>query len=133
VQLRRRANDFRQIGARVVLVGLGTPEDAAAFKDRFAIPFPLFVDPDKALFKAFHLKQASATSFLSPGMAVKGMSAMFRGYGIGMPTGDVRQLPGVFIIDAEGVVRYRYLAEGPADHPDPDVLLEEIQAVLGRG
>jgi len=133
VQLRRREDDFQQLGARVVLVGLGTPEDAAAFKDRFDIPFPIIADPEKVLYKVFHLKQATATTFLSPGMAVKGVSAMLRGYGIGMPTGDVRQLPGVFIIDAEGVVRYRYLAEGPADHPDPDVLLEEIQAVLGGG
>lgn len=130
MQLRRRENDFRQLGARVVLVGLGTPEDAAAFKERFDIPFPIIVDPEKELYKAFHLKQASAAAFLSPGMALKGMSTMLRGYGIGMPSGDVRQLPGVFIIDTDGVVRYRFLAEGPADHPEPDLLLEKIRSDL---
>ncbi len=128
--MRRRAEAFRELGAQVVLVGLGTPKETAAFKDRFDIPFPMIADPEKALYKAFHLKQASATALLSPGMAVKGVSAMLRGYGIGLPTGDVRQLPGVFIIDAEGIIRYSYFAEGPADHPDPDVLLEAIQAEL---
>jgi peroxiredoxin len=130
VQLRRRENDFQQHGAQVVLVGLGTPEQTAAFKDRFDIPFPMIADPQKALYKAFHLKQASAGAMLSPGMALKGVSAMLRGYGIGMPSGDVRQLPGVFIIDTDGVVRYHYFAEGPADHPSPDVLLDKIQTDL---
>ena len=130
MQLRRREDDFQQLGARVVLVGLGTPEDAAAFKDRFDIPFPIIADPEKVLYKAFHLKQATTTALLSPGMAVKGVSAMLRGFGIGMPTGDVRQLPGVFIIDTDGVVRYRYFAEGPADHPEPDLLLEKIRSDL---
>ena len=130
MQLRRKAEAFRELGAQVVLVGLGTPKETAAFKDRFDIPFPMIADPEKALYKAFRLKQASVTAFLSPGMAVKGVSAMLRGYGIGLPTGDVRQLPGVFIINTDGVIRYRYFAEGPADHPDPDVLLEAIQAEL---
>ena len=130
MQLRRKAKAFRELGAQVVLVGLGTPEETAAFKKQYKIPFPMIADPDKALFKAFHLKQASATAFLSPVMAVKGISALLRGYGIGLPSGDVRQLPGVFIIDTHGVIRYRYYAESPADHPAPDVLLEEIRAGL---
>ena len=130
MQLRRKAKAFRELGAQVVLVGLGTPEETAAFRKRYAIPFPMIADPEKALYKAFHLKQASAAAFLSPGMAVKGVSALLRGYGIGLPSGDVRQLPGVFIIDTHGVIRYRYFAEGPADHPAPDVLLEKIRADL---
>lgn len=130
MQLRRRENDFRQLGAQVVLVGLGTPEDAAAFKDRFDISFPIIADPEKVLYKAFHLKQATAKTFLSPGMAVKGVSAVLRGYGIGMPTGDVRQLPGVFIIDTDGIIRYRFFAANPADHPEPDVLLEKIASEI---
>jgi len=125
--LRRREAEFRQQGAQVVLVGLGTTAETAAFKERYGIPFPMIADPGKALFKAFHLKQASATALLSPGMAVKGVSALLKGYGIGIPKGDVRQLPGVFIIDTEGRVRYSYFAEGPADHPEPDELLKAIQ------
>ena len=130
MQLRRKAKAFRELGAQVVLVGLGTPGDTAAFKKQYKIPFPMIADPEKALYKDFHLKQASATTFLSPGMAVKGVSALLRGYGIGLPTGDVWQLPGVFIIDTDGVVRYRYFAESPADHPAPDVLLEKIRSGL---
>jgi peroxiredoxin len=130
-QLRRKKEQFQKRGARVVLVGLGTPEETAAFKAQFDVPFDMIADPEKRLFKAFHLKQASTGDLLSVGLAVKGLSAMLRGHGLGIPKGDVRQLPGVFIIDTTGRIRFSYFAEGPADHPDPDELLKVIQSEVG--
>jgi len=121
--LRQKAGDFERLGARVVLVGLGTPEATAAFRDQFQVPFAMIADPQKQLFKTFQLKQASLGSLLSVGMAAKGLSAMARGHGIGIPKGDVRQLPGVFIIDSGGRIRFSHYAKDPADHPDPDALL----------
>lgn len=128
-QLRRREDRFRELGARVVLVGLGTREETAQFKARFDVPFDMIADPEKELFKAFDLKQASTGNLLSVGMAVKGVSAILRGHGIGVPKGDARQLPGVFIIDSEGQIRYRYYAEGPADHPEPEALFDVLQSI----
>jgi peroxiredoxin len=122
-QLRQEKDRFKQLGARVVLVGLGTPEETAAFKTQFKVPFAMIADPEKKLFKAFHLKQASLGGLLSVGMAVKGLSAVARGHGIGIPKGDVRQLPGVFIIDTGGRIRFSHFARDPADHPKPEVLL----------
>ena len=122
-QLRQKADGFKRLDARVVLVGLGTPEETAAFKDQFRVPFTMIADPEKRLFKAFPLKQASLGGLLSVSMAVKGLSAMARGHTIGIPKGDVRQLPGVFIIDRGGRIRFSHYAKDPADHPDPEALL----------
>ena len=122
-QLRQKADGFKRLDARVVLVGLGTPEVTAAFKDQFRVPFTMIADPEKRVFKAFHLKQASLGGLLSVSMAVKGLSAMARGHTIGIPKGDVRQLPGVFIIDRGGRIRFSHYAKDPADHPDPEALL----------
>jgi peroxiredoxin len=122
-QLRQKAGGFKRLGARVVLVGLGTPVETAAFKDQFQVPFSMIADPQKRLFRAFHLKRASLGGLLTVGMAVKGLWAMARGHAIGMPKGDVRQLPGVFIIDSGGRIRFSHFAKDPADHPDPDSLL----------
>jgi peroxiredoxin len=126
-QLRQKKDRFKRLGARVVLVGLGTPQETAAFKDQFKVPFAMIADPQKRLFKAFHLKQTSLGGLLSVGMAVKGLSAMARGHGIGIPKGDVRQLPGVFIIDSGGRIQFSHFARDPADHPDPETLLAFLQ------
>jgi hypothetical protein len=57
------------------------------------------------------------SELLSVGMAVKGLSAVARGHGIGIPRGDVRQLPGVFIMDTGSRIRFSHFARDPADHP----------------
>ncbi len=125
--MRRQKEDFSRQNARVVLVGLGSVEETAAFKERFDVPFDMIADPDKQLFEAFRLKRASTGSLLSVGMAVKGLKAMAKGHNVGIPQGDVRQLPGVFIIDSDGRIHYSHHAEGPADHPSPDELLDVLR------
>ena len=126
--MRREKERFDELGARVVLVGLGDTEASADFRRRFDVPFPLIADPEKALFGAFELRQATVGSLLSPGLAARGVAALFKGHGIGVPSGDVHQLPKIFIIDAGGHVRFRHHAAHPADHPDAAVLLEALRA-----
>ena len=125
-QLRREKKSFDRLGADVVLVGLGSIEQTAAFKERFDVPFPMIADPEKRLFEAFRLKQASAVALLSAKMVFRGVTAMAKGHGIGVPQGDVRQLPGVFIIGTDGRILFSHHASGPADHPLPDVLLDVL-------
>ena len=125
--MRSQKNAFDQLGAQVVFVGLGNVEETAEFKKRFKVPYTMIADPEKQLFDAFRLKRASAGSLLSAGMAVQGLKAMAKGHGLGVPKRDVRQLPGVFIIDPQGRIRFSYHAKGPADHPEPEVLLEMLR------
>jgi peroxiredoxin len=129
-QLRRQADAFKEAGARVVLVGLGTLEETTAFQSRFDVPFTMIADPQKQLFNVFQLKQAGTRELLSLGMAVKGLSAMFRGHHVGLPKGDVRQLPGVFIIDTGGRICFSHYARDPADHPPAEDLLARVRTKL---
>ena len=127
--MRQQKDQFDRLNARVVLVGLGSVEETAAFRAQFDLPFTMIADSQKRLFGAFRLKQASTGSLLSVGTAVKGLSAMVKGYGLGIPRGDVRQLPGVFIIDGKGRIRFSHHARDPADHPQPEALLTALQTI----
>ena len=124
----RKKEAFDQLGAQVVLVGLGDVEETAAFRKRFKVPFSMIADPEKHLFGAFRLKQASVGSLLSAKMIVKGVNAMARGHVMGKPQGDVRQLPGVFIIDTTGRIRFSHHASTQADHPQPEALLVVLRS-----
>jgi peroxiredoxin len=127
-QLRREKDAFDRMGAEVVLVGLGSVEQTAAFKERFDVPFPMIADPEKRLFEAFRLKRAATGALLSAKMVFRGVTAMAKGHGMGVPQGDVRQLPGVFIIGTDGRILFSHHASGPADHPSPDVLLDVLSS-----
>jgi peroxiredoxin len=126
-QLRLKKQHFDHAGAQVVLVGMGTPEESAAFGMKFDIPFPLISDPRRQLYQAFGLKQISALELASPSVFFKGILTMTKGHGIGIPVGDVRQLTGVFIINTGGRIIYRYIANDPSDHPEPDTLLSALK------
>lgn len=62
-------------------------------------------------------------------MIIKGFSAMAKGHVMGVPEGDVRQLPGVFVINTDGQVEFSHYAENPSDHPDPDGILEILHSL----
>lgn len=128
-QLRLKKLHFEQAGAQVILVGMGTPEESATFKMKFDVPFPLISDPKRQLYQAFGLKRVTAMGLFSPSVAVKGVLAMSKGHTVGIPIGDVRQLPGVFIINTDGQIVYSYFASDPSDHPDPDTILKALKTM----
>ena len=124
--MRRNKNSFAKAGARVVLVGMGTPSESAEFAEKFKVPFPIVADPQKKLYRRFELKQMSTLGFFSPSLALKGVAAIVGGHSIGMPQGDVRQLPGVFIINTTGEIVYSHFSSNPADHPDAKTIIAAL-------
>ena len=127
-QLRLKKQQFDQAGAQVMLVGMGYPEESAAFEMKFNIPFPLISDPKGRLYNAFGLKKVSTLELLSPSVAFKAIMAITKGHTVGVPIGDVHQLPGVFIINTKGLIVYSHFGSDPSDHPDPDTILEALKA-----
>ena len=125
--MRRNKKSIEKAGAQVVLVGMGTPSESAEFAVKFNVPFPIVADPEKKLYRKFELKQMSTLGFLSPSVALKGVAAIVGGHGIGMPQGDVHQLPGVFIIDTAGQIVFSHFSSNPADHPDSKTILAALQ------
>jgi peroxiredoxin len=125
-QLRSRKAEFEKAGARVVLVGMGTPAECTAFLQELDIPFAMIADARQTLYRQFHLKRMSALGVLSPTVALKGIAAVARGSGIGKPVGDILQLPGVFVIDSGGRIIFSHQPAGPADHAAPDAILKAL-------
>ena len=131
--MRHERQAIEDAGGQVVLVGMGSVVQANAFTQRFEVTFPMICDPDQHIYRDFAIERMSPLGFLSPTMALRGIAAMAQGHTMGLPEGDVRQLPGVVIIDREGKIQYRYESSGPADHPSPQTLiaaLQEIQPVV---
>jgi len=124
VQLHSAREKFSEAGINVVLVGLGTPEQAEEFRKKFSLSFPIICDPDKELYRLYDLKRGTVASMARASVLLKGMRAMSQGYSPGMPQGDVMQLPGVFLIDTNGDIRYSYFSKDPSDHPNVETLLK---------
>ena len=131
-QLRHERQAIEEAGGQIVLVGMGSVTQTRAFTQRFEVNFPMICDPDQHLYREFAIERMSPLGFISPSMALRGIAAMAQGYTMGLPEGDVRQLPGVVIIDGGGIIRYRYESAGPADHPSPQTLIAALNAMRSR-
>lgn len=126
-QLRRDHGRVRREGAKLAVVGQGTPAEAAAFARELALPFPVLADPDREAFAAYGLIEGGPGAFLHPTAAIRVVRALLRGAGFGRPVGSTWQLPGAFVIDHEGVVRFAKPALHAADTPSTDDLLQAVR------
>ena len=109
----------------------GAPEPAQAVCDRFHAPFPCLADPRRSSYKAFGLKRGSVVEVLGPAVLLRGMQAALKGHHIEKTVGDAFQMPGTFIIDSEGVVRYARYAAHAADHPAIGELVDALHSLSG--
>lgn len=125
-QLRQEKPRFDQAKVRIVLVGLGTVAEAAQFAAEMRIEFTIVCDPEKKLYEAFDLKRMSLLDLASPSLFLKGGKALLEGHKARMTNQDVWQLPGVFIFDREGQIRFSHYARTAADHPSPVKLLRAL-------
>jgi peroxiredoxin len=125
-QLRRQKERFEDAGAQVLLVGMGTPPETAAFASQFDVPFPIVADSKRRLYRTFELGRMQPWGFFSPIVALKGVAAMAQGHLFGLPQGDPRQLPGVFVIDTDGTIIFAHYSSDPSDHPTPDTILNAL-------
>jgi ligand-binding SRPBCC domain-containing protein/peroxiredoxin len=123
MQLHRSKAQFEDNGFQVVLVGLGTPDQAETFKEQFSLSFPIICDPEKELYQTYGLGRVSVASMASPFLLLKGLKTLSRGHTPGVPQGDVMQMPGVFLIDTSGNIRYAHYSKDPSDNPSIETLL----------
>jgi len=102
--LRERYGEFQERGAEVLAIAPDTLERARAYFQRHDIPFPCLPDPDRRVYRQYDVKSALVS---------------------------LGQRPGLFVIDAEGVVRYAYLGWQQWEIPTIDVTLGQLDALGG--
>jgi peroxiredoxin len=117
---------FREHGAEVVLIGQGDVEHTRAFCREQDVPFPCLADPERKAYAAYGLSVGTPLQILGPRVWWRGARALLRGHSAGKPIGDVRQMPGLFLVDRAGIIRFIHRYRDIADNPPPEVLLEQL-------
>jgi hypothetical protein len=131
VQLHRARGEFEAAGARLVVVGPGTPAHAADFRRRQKVDdLLLLVDTDRTAYKLAGTRRASVAELLGPKVALKGLRSTLRGHPQG-PTfggGDPAQLGGVLVVASDGSIPWGHLSEDASDNPPVDEVLAAARA-----
>jgi len=116
-------------GARVVIVGNGTLEQARHFFSVKQLPregVDVVTDPRRESYAAAGLERGYARTFLHPGAASAYKTARAQGHRITGLLGDLTQLGGLFIVKPPGVLVYAHKSRYAGDHPDMGEVLTNL-------
>lgn len=102
---------------RTLFFALGTPAQCREFFARFDPDASAIADPDARFYADFALERGSVSKFLGPAVLGNGLRVLIKGHAPGIPIGDVRQMPGVFLVRGE-TVHAKHIAQHAADQPD---------------
>lgn len=121
-QLRDFTPQFAAKGLRLVVIGNGSVQQAAAFAKEAKISFPLYTDPRRTTYTALGLHR-SIGSVLSFGLLGRAAKALAGGHHQSMVRGDAWQQGGAFVIAPGRGILYAQRSQSPGDHADPNELL----------
>jgi hypothetical protein len=106
------------MGVTVAVVHQGSEAEAGPFfADRGLADVARVSDPDRQLYRAFHLGRGGLREILAPSVVGRSARSVLAGNGFGRPVGDARQMPGVFTV-RRGVVLEEFRHRAIADRPD---------------
>lgn len=130
VDLRSNAARIDALGVEMVLIGQGSPAETKQFVARHRWPWRSLSDESRAAFRAFGLLRAKPLEVAGPAVMAAGMAAAIGGHFASRPVGDVMQMPGLFVVDTAGTVRYAHRFRHIADHPGAARLADIVAHAL---
>jgi peroxiredoxin len=104
-------------GLSISAVAMGEPKHAARYCGELAPSMSCLVNETSAPYSAYGLQQAGLGEFFNANVAKNGQKAMQSGATVGQIIGDPRMMPGNFLIDQRGIVRWAYYSKDVSDHP----------------
>jgi peroxiredoxin len=134
-RLQKEHADYVAAGGKVIVIGQGDPERAAAYADRYGLPCPIVCDPRYVAYHAFGLLEGTPAQILFDAPE----ALLDRDYSAGMKLAEERriagrpmvdspwQLPGEFVVDTQGIIRLAYRYNFCEDWPDHRVLLAALR------
>jgi peroxiredoxin len=123
--LREAHSEFERRGASVAAVTQGTPSSTASLCGRHQVSFRCFADPTRQAYAAFGLGRGSVAQVMGPQVLLKATLSAMRG-NVGLPGGDIFQMPGTFVIDRDGIIRLAYRSDDISDLPPLETIFAAI-------
>jgi peroxiredoxin len=106
-------------GSKIVFVHMSDEKEASEFFSEYGMSDVARVaDPSGDVYRTFNLHRGNWRQLLGWKVLKRGLEAgLMRGHGVGLPAGDIRQMPGVFLI-YRGELLKSFRHKSASDRPD---------------
>jgi peroxiredoxin len=134
VQLNRARSRFAEAGARLVLIGQGTPDDARRFRRHMRIDLQVLTDVDRVTYLWAGAKLATLDELIGPVVVARGLLAMARQQVLlGHNTADEAQLGGSIVVRPDGTIAFSHISRDASDMAGPAEILRVLETLPIRG
>lgn len=98
-------------------MAMGEPKHAQHYCGKLSPSVNCLTQEDAAPYFAYGLSQAGMKELMGLKTIRAGMDAAAEGFLPQQPIGDPRMMPGSFLVDRDGIVRWTYYGTDVSDHP----------------
>lgn len=118
-ELASKQAGIQATGSKIVFVHMSSEEEASEFfKDYGMDDVARVSDPSGGVYRTFNLHRGNWRQLLGWKVLKRGLEAgLVKGHGVGLPAGDIRQMPGVFLI-YRGELLKSFRHKSASDRPD---------------
>jgi alkyl hydroperoxide reductase subunit AhpC len=124
--VRDHHKEIEALGATVLFLSFGQIWQAKRWLEETGVPYPLLLDPDRRVYRAYGLKRSIAAAW-HPRMFVYYFRLLRRGRKLRPIQGDPYQLGGDFVVDRKGILRFAHPSRDPLDRPDIVTVLNALE------
>lgn len=131
VQLHHESGRIHAAGGELVVVGSGTPNFVAGFREVTNFDGPIYCDPGLASFRAAGL-QRGLWETINPAVLVSGIRSLASGHRQGRTQGDALQQGGVLIVLTPGRIVYQHVSARAGDNAPAAEVAAALEDAVNR-
>jgi peroxiredoxin len=128
VDVRKDYPRITRAGGELLVVTMGDVRQTAAFRDKLEAGVVFLADPQRKAYAAYGLDRGTLWQVAGPRVWLPSIRALARG-GAGKAVGDIWQMPGAFVVDRQGRIRYAHYPANQADRPDHDRIVRTLESL----
>ncbi len=125
--MHRELTTIQERGAGLAFIGNGNRHHARAFADGFEIEAPLYVDTERASYRALEMRRGFRATLGSRASLSNMRRALKAGFRQGLTRGDAWQLGGVVVVAPSGAVLYSHRSEAAGDKAPVAAILASLE------
>jgi peroxiredoxin len=121
-------DEIHELGGDIVAVFQYRAEPTRNFCRRREVELDCLGDPDREGYRAVGLERGSLKDYAGPKMAKRTIQAVASGHMVKSPKGgDVSQLPGTFVVGADGRVAFAHYNRDSSDNPPNEPVVAAVR------
>ena len=121
-------DEIRAAGGDVVCVFMYRAKPTRNFCRQRKVELECLGDPERKAYREVGLGRGGMSEMASPRVAIGAIRAASKGAVVGDPQGgDVRQMPGTFVVGTDGTLLFAHYNKDQSDNPDVQEVLAALQ------